>query len=73
MMKDQAPAWVTNDYLAHRDERKHQCHNFNKNPSTENKLLKDKATHRCNTLKASLQSRYFQVALAKHSGNMKQM
>ena len=50
MMKDHAPAWITNDYLAHHDEQKFHCHNFNRHPRPENKLLKEEAIQRCNAL-----------------------
>ncbi len=72
-LKDHAPAWITNDYLAHRDERKYDCKNFNKNKTEENKVLKDEAIKRCNDLKASLQRSYFQEAITKHAGDMKAM
>ncbi len=72
-MKDHAPAWVTNDYLAHRDERKHHCKTFNKHPTPENKLLKDKSINRCNELRLSLQRSYFQEAIRRNPGNMKKI
>ena len=72
-MKDNAPAWITNDFLAHRDERKYYCKNFKKNPSPENKVLKEDAIKRCNDLKLSLQRSYFQEALARNAGNMKNL
>ena len=72
-MKDHAPAWVTNDYLAHRDECRHHCSNFNKNPSAENKLLKEEAIRRCNNLKLSLQRSYFQEAINRNPRYMKKI
>ncbi len=65
-----APAWITNEYLAHRDERKYHCRKLNKNPNSTNKLLKEEAIERCNALKLSLQCTYFREALARHAGDM---
>ena len=58
-----ALAWMNGDYLAHVDEKKSLCKNFNKNSSPENFVLKQEAINRTNALKQSLQRSYFQETL----------
>ncbi len=72
-MKSNAPAWLNGDYLAHRDEKKYHCKNFNRNPTPENKILKDDAISRTNELRTSLQWSYFQDAVSNYPGDMKNM
>ncbi len=68
-----APAWMSGDYLAHVDEKKYHCKEFNRNPTQENLTLKMEAIARTNALRQSLQRSYFQETLRNCKGNMKEM
>ena len=71
--RQHAPALMSGDYLAHVDEKKFLCKQFNRNPSMHNLTLKMEAIPRTNALHLSLQQSYFQETLRNCRGNMKEM
>ncbi len=70
-LKENAPAWMTGDYLAHVDERKFLSNRCRKSPTSENFKLKDESVQRTKNLSESLQCSFFQETLQNHAGDMK--
>ncbi len=71
--RQHAPAWMSGDYLAHVDEKKFVCKEFNRNPTQGNLTRKNDAISCTNALRLSLQRYYFQDILRNCNGNMKEM
>ena len=70
-VKENPPAWVNGNYLAHVDERKYLAKVYKKQPtagSLENKIDWVQRTYQ---LHLSLQHSFFREAIERHKGDMK--